>query len=164
MDCLFCGIVAKKVPAHVVFETNDSIAFLDINPRNPGHTLLIPKKHYETLMDMPAEQAGNLGEDLKTVSAMVQKAVQAQGISIVQNNGKAAGQVVAHAHFHVIPRFMNEGPVALESIMPSKKIDDASMKNIASKIKGSPKPVKTEKKIEKKPEKKPKEDDIDFNF
>jgi len=183
-DCLFCAIVAKKIPAHIVFETGDSLAFLDINPRNPGHTLVIPKKHYETITDMPQEEAGNLGEDLKVVVDMVKSGTKAHGISVVQNNGKAAGQVVPHVHFHVIPRYLTEGPVALETVMPSKKMDDESMRSILASIKGpkgqaarpaprEEKPVekpKTFKPPEKKDDsiikkaKKEVDDDISFNF
>jgi len=138
MDCLFCGIVSKKVAARVVFESADSIAFLDINPRSPGHTLIIPKKHYEDITTIPPEEAGHLAADLQRVSVMIKDAVKADGLSIIQNTGKAAGQLVQHIHFHIIPRFTNERRHALEEIMPAQKLDDATMEKIRQSISGTP--------------------------
>lgn len=134
-QCIFCSIVGGKMPTNKVYEDTHSIAFLDINPRNPGHTLIIPKRHYETVMEMPDSEAGKFFESVRKVSEMVRKGVQANGISLAQNNGKAAGQVVPHVHFHIIPRFLTEGPVALESVLSPKKMDDESIKQIIQAIK-----------------------------
>lgn len=134
-ECLFCAIASGKVPSKKVYEDDVSFAFLDINPRNPGHTLVIPKKHFDTIMEMDDSLIGKLFEAVKKVSCMVKNGTKADGISIAQSNGKAAGQLVSHAHFHVIPRFENEGPVGLEGILPIKKLDDASMLKIAGTIK-----------------------------
>lgn len=165
-QCLFCGIVAGKIPAKKVYEDDHVIGFLDINPRNPGHTLVIPKKHFETILDMPEKEAGRLFESVQKVAVMVKNGTNSQGLSIGQSNGQAAGQVVRHVHVHVIPRFANEGPVGLEGILPSKKIDDGSMDKIALSIKSASHAHHSNKEEEHaKPEKKSKKsDDINFEF
>ncbi|RLI98656.1 MAG: hypothetical protein DRO99_00260 [Candidatus Aenigmatarchaeota archaeon] len=140
--CLFCRIARGEIPAKKVYEDADTLAFLDINPRNPGHTLVIPKKHYETLMEMPDGEAGNYFASIKKLASMVMKGVNAQGISVANSNGQAAGQVVAHVHFHVIPRFSTETPPGLESILSSKRLDEKTMDQIAEGItKASGKPT-----------------------
>jgi len=133
-QCLFCKIARGEIPSKKVYEDSSSFAFLDINPRNPGHALVIPKKHAVTIMDMDDASIAELAKAVRTVSIAVKNATGADGISIVQSNGPAAGQVVAHAHFHVIPRFLKEGPVSLEGILQVKKLDEESMDKIASAI------------------------------
>lgn len=136
-ECLFCKIVSGQVPAKKVYEDDVTLAFLDISPRNPGHTLIIPKKHAETLLELSDKEAGRLFESVRKVGEMAMNGVQAQGLSIAQSNGQAAGQVVAHVHFHAIPRFANEPPPGLESILSSKRLDEKSLDKIAEAIKGS---------------------------
>lgn len=162
-QCLFCGIIAGKIPCKKVYEDGHAFAFLDINPKNPGHTLVIPKKHFDTIMEMSEKEAGSLFESVRKIAGMVMSGTNSQGISIGQSNGHAAGQLVRHVHFHVIPRFENEGPVGLEGILPSKKIDDSSMDKIAASIKTAPSHPHKEERHEK-PEKKSKSEEIDFNF
>jgi histidine triad (HIT) family protein len=136
-ECIFCRIARGEIPCKKVFEDSESFAFLDISPRNPGHTLVIPKKHRETIMQMDEEDSGVLFMAVRRIAGKVMAATKAQGISIAQSNGPAAGQVVSHVHFHVIPRFANEGPPGIESIIPSKKLDEKSMEQLASAIRGS---------------------------
>lgn len=133
-ECLFCRMVRGEIPVKKVYEDAGSFAFLDINPRNPGHTLVIPKRHYGTVLDMPEGEAGDYFASVKRVAAMVKKGVNAQGISLSSSNGQAAGQVVEHVHFHVIPRFSTEGPVGLEGILTTKRLDDKTMDQIAQTI------------------------------
>ncbi|MBI4021566.1 MAG: HIT family protein [Candidatus Aenigmarchaeota archaeon] len=137
-DCLFCRIVQGEIPSKKVYEDSGALAFLDINPRNPGHTLVIPKRHAETIFDLPEAEAARLFPAVKKVAAMVKSGMQAQGISICQNNGSAAGQVVGHLYVHVIPRFLSEGPPALENMLPIKKMDEKALDKIAASIKGAP--------------------------
>ena len=133
--CLFCKIMAGEIPSNKVYEDADTFAFLDINPRNPGHTLVIPKKHYATIFDMPEKEVGKLFESAKLVAHAVRKATNADGLSMVQSNGHAAGQVVVHVHTHLIPRFSSEGPVSLEGVLAVKKMPQESINKIASSIK-----------------------------
>jgi len=107
-DCVFCRIADKEADATVVYEDPHTLAFLDIHPLNPGHTLVIPKKHYTNMLDMTSEQAGRVFASVNKVMKGVQKASRADGISIGQSNGKAASQEVFHMHVHIIPRFNHE--------------------------------------------------------
>ena len=108
-DCIFCKILAGEIPSYKVFENGVAIAFLDINPVHDGHTLVIPKKHYPDFLQMPKEDFADFSEALQKVAKAVKKATEADGLNIGINLGQAAGQIVFHAHFHVIPRFEGDG-------------------------------------------------------
>ncbi len=136
-ECLFCKIVRGEIPSGKVYEDSGFIAFLDINPRNPGHTLVVPKKHYETLFDVPDNETGEMILIVKKVASAVKNTMKAEGISIGQSNGRAAGQVIPHLHFHVIPRYMSEGPPGLEGMVPVKKLPQDTMKKAAEMIKAN---------------------------
>ncbi len=103
-DCIFCKIAAGGIPSTKLLETEEALAFMDIGPLAPGHVLLIPKEHYETLDVMPAEQAAAMLSHLPSLVRAVQAATGCEGINVLQNNGAIAGQLVPHVHFHVIPR------------------------------------------------------------
>jgi len=104
-DCIFCKIVRKEAPSSIVFENDQVLAFMDIRPVHEGHTLIIPKLHYVEVSDTPDEVLANTYIVTKRISVAVKKVTHADGISIVQQNGKAAGQDIFHMHVHVIPRF-----------------------------------------------------------
>lgn len=108
-ECVFCKIVSGQLPAHKVYEDNKTLAFLDIHPANDGHTLLIPKKHYEDIFDVPAEELAYLHTVGQKISRAIKTAVKAEGINITQSNGRAAMQEVPHLHIHLIPRFEGDG-------------------------------------------------------
>ena len=102
-SCAFCKIARKEAPASRVYEDEQVIAFLSIQPINIGHTLVVPKKHYKNIYEIPEEEVGYLYKIVKKIAHAVTKAVDAEGIRIVQNNGEAAGQVIFHMHVHIIP-------------------------------------------------------------
>jgi histidine triad (HIT) family protein len=104
-DCVFCKIVRHEAPASRVYEDKDSAAFLSIRPINEGHTLVVPKKHYENIYEVPDEEVASLFQVVKKVAIAVRNAISAEGVRIVQNNGSAAGQVVFHLHVHIIPEY-----------------------------------------------------------
>jgi histidine triad (HIT) family protein len=164
--CPFCEIISGSIPAKKVYEDSSSLAFLDINPRNPGHTLVVPRKHYATILDIPEKEAGRLFQAVKQVASAVQAGMKAQGISISQSNGAAAGQLVPHMHFHVIPRFLREGPQALEGMLSVKKMPEQTLDRVAESIKArmGRAPAKPEPAEERAPKKKAKGDEIDFDF
>lgn len=173
--CPFCEIGAGNIPAKKVYEDDATLAFLDINPRNPGHTLVIPKKHFATILDITDGEMASLAKTVKKVAAAVQKGTGAQGISVSQSNGAAAGQMVPHMHFHVIPRFAREGPVALEGILQVKKMPDEALDKVVEAVKAgfsggpapapaAPKTVAAEKRPPAPAKKEPKEEDINFDF
>lgn len=108
-DCIFCKIVKGEIPAEKVYEDDNFIGILDIKPFSEGHTLVIPKKHFETILDMPNTLGNELIETVKNVSLKLIKEGKAEGFNILQSNYKVAQQEVPHAHFHVIPRKANDG-------------------------------------------------------
>ncbi len=103
-DCVFCRIVRKTVPASIIYEDDAVVAFLDIKPLSNGHTLIIPKEHYETIFDIPEELLTQVHKVAKHIAAAVKESTKADGISIIQQNGRAANQDIFHLHVHVIPR------------------------------------------------------------
>ena len=106
-ECIFCKITKGEVPSMKVYEDGQFIAFLDINPVAKGHILVIPKNHFPTLTDMSKLALANLMTVVFDVSTAMKRSLEPDGIRIQQNNGKAAGQIVSHVHFHVIP-FYND--------------------------------------------------------
>lgn len=108
-DCIFCKIIRKELPAEIISENDYFLTIVDIAPNNFGHSLIIPKNHYKDIHEMSEEVLSHLGIEMKRLSNAVKKAVQADGINIHMNNGKAAGQIIFHAHLHIIPRFENDG-------------------------------------------------------
>lgn len=103
-ECIFCKIVGGQVPAKKILEDEEALAFLDINPAHAGHTLVIPKKHYEQITDIPDEELKSLIVAVKKTAKAIDQSLKPDGLNIHQSNRAAAGQVVSHAHFHVIPR------------------------------------------------------------
>lgn len=109
-NCLFCKIVAGEIPAEKVYEDADTLAFLDIiKPVNPGHTLVIPKEHYENVFEAPEDVWSKVMLSVKKVSHAIQKGLSANDLNIIMNNGKHAGQVIFHAHIHIMPRHAGDG-------------------------------------------------------
>jgi len=102
-DCIFCKIVRREIPAERIFENEDFFVIPDINPVSKGHCLIISKKHYETIFDLPSV----LGEELIQIAQQQGKRLiregKADGIKLVQNNYEASGQIVKHFHLHIIP-------------------------------------------------------------
>jgi len=108
-DCIFCKIANKEIPTDLVYEDENFIAFLDIKPRAEGHTLIIPKKHYKTILDMPNTLGNELQEAIKKVSLDLIKKVKAEGFNVLTNVGEVSGQEVHHVHVHIIPRKEGDG-------------------------------------------------------
>ena len=133
-DCVFCSIVKGSIKSRRLYQDKWTTAFLDINPRNPGHTLVVTNKHYETIIDISDEEAGHLFRTVRKVSIGIVKGTPADGVSISQSSGACAGQLINHIHFHVIPRFASEDAVSLEGILPVKKIADREKNEIVKKI------------------------------
>lgn len=131
-DCVFCKIVKGEIPSAKIFEDELVLAFLDIMPANKGHTLVIPKKHYETFIDIPEDELAKLAAEVQKITKAVVKATSAEGFNIFINNKKVAGQVVPHAHFHIVPRFDGDG---LSFSWPSKKYTDGETDKLKEKIK-----------------------------
>ncbi len=129
-DCIFCKIVKGEIPSSKVYEDEDVFAFLDIGPVHKGHTLVIPKKHFETILDIPENELKELILAIKKIANAVEKGVNADGFVITMSNRKAAGQVVPHVHFHIIPRFENDGL----KFWPQGKYEEGEMEEFKNKI------------------------------
>ncbi len=108
-DCIFCKIVAGQIPSMSVLETKSVLAFMDIGPLAEAHLLVIPKRHYARLDEMPEQAVRDLTALLPRLASAVVEVTEAEGYNILQNNGQVAGQVVEHVHFHVIPRKQGDG-------------------------------------------------------
>ena len=108
-DCIFCRIVDGDIPARVVRETEQTVAFLDANPLAAGHTLVVPKDHYPRVGDMPREVADAVFGEAYELVPRVERAVDADAVTVGVNDGEAAGQEVPHVHVHLIPRFSGDG-------------------------------------------------------
>jgi len=109
MDCIFCKIVAGVVPSHKVYEDEDTLAFLDIAPFNPGHTLVISKKHYANLEEIPEEELCKVMKTVKKIGKIIKIGLGAVGYNVISNNDPVAGQLVPHLHFHIVPRTEKDG-------------------------------------------------------
>ncbi len=108
MDCVFCRIARGELPAHRLFEDERVFAFLDIQPGTPGHSLVIPKAHAETFLELPAADRDAVFAAGQRVAAALMGATGAEGFNLHQSNGSAAGQVVPHFHLHILPRWRGD--------------------------------------------------------
>jgi len=139
-DCIFCQIVDGEIPARVVYEDDDVLAFLDANPMAPGHTLVVPKDHYETLGDLPDDEGSAVFAALHRLAPLVEDAVDADASTVAFNNGEAAGQEISHVHGHVIPRFEGDGGGPIHAVAGSRPdlseddLDDIA-DDVASRVK-----------------------------
>lgn len=134
-DCIFCSIVGGDIPSHTVAETNHAMAFLDVNPLAPGHTLVVPKGHYETIGDIPNSQRPAVFDLLGELTGVVERAVDADASTVGFNNGEAAGQEIPHAHGHIIPRFRGDGGGPIHAVAGTRPdLSDDEMDEIAMAI------------------------------
>ena len=131
-SCIFCKIVKKQAPASIIYEDETVIVFLDKRPLNEGHTLVIPKKHYVDIFGIPENQLSQVHKVAQQVSLAVKKATKADGISIIQQNGKAAAQDIFHLHVHVVPRFEGQ---KLPSFSALREVERGKLEVMAKKIK-----------------------------
>ena len=129
-DCIFCRIGAGELSAVRVLQTPDILAFLDIAPVNYGHTLVITKRHYQNLVDLPDGLWTEMGQVCRRVGRALQATFFAQGFNIQMNNFEAAGQMVFHAHLHVIPRFYSDGL----QLFPQESYKPGDMENTGEQL------------------------------
>lgn len=108
-DCIFCKIVKGDIPAYKIYEDDFVMVFLDIKPFTKGHSLVIPKAHFENIFDIDETILEKISVVAKKVSQKAKDALQADGIRLSQSNGKTAGQEVMHFHLHIIPRYSDDG-------------------------------------------------------
>lgn len=130
-SCIFCKIVKKQAPSSIIYEDEEVMVFLDIRPLNLGHALVIPKKHFVDIFDIPEKQLSQVHNASKFVASAIKKATKADGISIIQQNGKAAGQDIFHFHVHVVPRFEGQKMPRFSDL---KQVEREKLEAMAVKI------------------------------
>lgn len=136
MSCLFCKIIAKEIPAEIVFENEHVLAFLDIGPVSEGHTLVVPKMHAENLSVGSGVDACNLMEVIHTLAPKILKAIEADGYNLGMNHGECAGQEVMHTHLHIMPR-KNGMPRTFVKLRPTKEELAEAAEKIRTQIEGA---------------------------
>ena len=131
-SCIFCKIASKNASASIVYEDASVMAFLDIRPLNEGHTLVIPKRHYAFIYAVPDEEVAQLYKIVKKVAVAVKRGVKADGITVAQQNERAAGQEIFHVHVHVIPRYVEQ---RLTRFDEAEEAGKAGLGEVAEKLK-----------------------------
>lgn len=133
-DCIFCDIINEEVSSLDIYEDENVLAFLDINPLAKGHTLVIPKKHAEKLEELNKE-GDSIFSVVHKLAPKIAEAVQAPAYNLFVNNGEEAGQEIPHVHYHILPRFEDDGGRAGHAIMPSPpSLDEKELEEIQNKI------------------------------
>jgi histidine triad (HIT) family protein len=130
-SCIFCKIVHKQARASIIHEDETVMVFLDIRPLNMGHALVIPKVHYVDIFDTPEKELSQVHKIAKKISCAIKKTTDSDGISIIQQNGKAAGQDIFHIHVHVVPRFEGQ---KLPLFSDLKEVERDKLDALAKKI------------------------------
>ena len=134
MDCIFCKIAKKEIPSKIITETNKSIAFLDVFPLSRGHTLVIPKRHYEKIQDMTDIDNNDLFDVVHKVISKVDKLTGATLLAV--HNGKDSGQEIPHVHVHLIPRELSDQAGPVHNMFKDRpKLSDKELDELCTKIK-----------------------------
>ncbi len=132
-NCVFCKIVAKQIPAALVYEDSDTLAFMDLGQVNPGHVLVATKAHAENVFALDESQAAAVFCSTARVARAIRDAFEPQGVTLFQANGKAALQTVFHFHIHVLPRWESDG---MSLVWPAKNPPRDKLEEYAAKIRG----------------------------
>jgi len=131
-DCIFCKILNGDIPARKFYEDDAAIAFLDINPASPGHSLVVPRQHFKTIADGEQDVIAATFIAVKNVAELVKTRLQCDGLNIMANQGRTAGQVIQHFHVHVVPRYKGDN---IRIIPPDRKMSDEKLDEILEKLK-----------------------------
>ncbi len=108
-ECVFCKIINREIPANIVYENDMVLAFLDINPINRGHTLIVPRKHYRDIYDITEDYLKKVAVVAKKISRAIRRGLRAEGVNILHASGEVAQQSVLHFHIHLVPRWRDDG-------------------------------------------------------
>ena len=112
--CIFCSIVNKEIPSSCIYEDDQVMAFLDLSQVTKGHTLVVPKKHYDNLLECDDETLAHLIQVVKMLAVRISERLNAKGVNVLNNTHEAAGQTVNHLHFHIIPRYSENDAVVIQ--------------------------------------------------
>ena len=138
MPCVFCEIIKDKSKGHVIYEDDYHIAFLDRYPITEGHSLVVPKRHYEMITDMSPKDTGSLFSIVPRLAKAIKHATGADAFSLGQNNGRAARQIVPHVHVHIIPRYSDRDTDWINRGKPT----NSELEDLAAKIRNSLETIK----------------------
>ncbi|MFN4133556.1 MAG: HIT family protein [Candidatus Hadarchaeales archaeon] len=130
-ECVFCKIARGEIKAEKIYETHSAVAFLDIKPRAPAHTLVIPKSHVETVADLDDELAGEIFKTVRKTVELLKKAISPDAFTIGINDGRASGQEIPHLHFNIFPRFFGDGGKPVHAVVnnpPKENISEMAEK------------------------------------
>lgn len=133
-NCVFCDIINGVTPAEILFENEDAVSILDINPIHYGHSLVIPKLHCRNFLDLPSSSFLGILQAVHTVSHAMVKSLNLEGFNIFSNNGRIAGQSVFHFHFHITPRYEDDN---IKFVLTLKKYRNGGMAEYARKIRSA---------------------------
>lgn len=132
-NCIFCKIIEKSIPNAIIYENNKFLVFMDKYPINHGHTLIVPKDHFNNILDMPLDLVGELYSLVPQIAKAVITTLDGDGFNVNQNNGRSANQIVPHVHVHIVPRFSIE---KIKGSWPTRKIAKIEeLENLAEQIK-----------------------------
>lgn len=133
-QCIFCRIASGEIPSIKIYEDSTTLAFLDIRPVSEGHTLVIPKQHCGQLHHCPAGILADVLASVARVAGAVAAAMKADGYNVLCNNGPAAGQIIEHLHFHIVPRISGDG---VFNRWPAREYEPGRIEQVAEKIRKS---------------------------
>lgn len=128
--CIFCDIIEGKIPSKVVYQDDDTLAILDISQTTYGHTLVMPKKHYDNLLQIPSDEFATLMKKVHTISNLIVSKLNANGCNTLINTNEVAGQTVKHLHVHIIPRYDSNDSISIEF-----KENEYNLDEVLNKIK-----------------------------
>lgn len=141
--CIFCSIIAGKLPSALVYKDEDLVVIMDKYPINPGHTLVIPVKHHDTLLDMPPAEVSSMYAAVPGIARAVVAAVGADGFNVGQNNGIAANQIIPHVHVHIVPRYADDSP---DGRWPARRVaPEDDLEKMAQKVRQKLAPLRATK-------------------
>jgi len=133
-SCIFCQIINKSIPSNIVYEDELSLAFLDIFPVSKGHTIVIPKDHYQNIEDISDDILAHIMRIVKQLSILIRERLNVEGYNILQNNFPAAGQVINHCHFHIIPRNIDDAKFKMR--IPRTQASEEYLKKVLDLLNG----------------------------
>lgn len=116
-NCIFCKIIDKEILAEIIYEDSDTIAILDMHPRAPGHTMIMPKVHSENILDLPDEKIEPVFRTVKKITKILKETLEPDGFTIGINHGKVSGQAIDHLHVHIIPRWFNDAGKSIHDVV-----------------------------------------------
>ncbi|PIU98383.1 HIT family protein [Candidatus Wolfebacteria bacterium CG03_land_8_20_14_0_80_40_12] len=135
MDCFFCKITQKEAPAEIIYEDNEAVAILDIHPRSPGHTMILPKVHSKNILDLPEKKVEGVFRAVKKVVGLLKKSLSPDGFTIGINHGKVSGQTIEHLHIHIMPRWYDDGGGSVHDVVDNPPKEP--LEKLAAKIRNN---------------------------